>query len=118
VKERGCKLNFGLRKWKKFRGRGGQHNYCRCRHRHHLRKQQCNQISNELRNSKKITLQTVAVLFLFAFFNLILDAPRRETKGQKEWEKKAENWEESKFQTKRKGRSPTGKELNRSDMRM
>ncbi len=29
-----------------------------------------------LRYSKKITLLTVTVLFLFTFFNLILDAPR------------------------------------------
>jgi hypothetical protein len=29
-----------------------------------------------LRNSKKISLLAVAILFLFTFFNLILDAPR------------------------------------------
>jgi hypothetical protein len=29
-----------------------------------------------LSNSKKITLLTVTIFFLFAFFNLILDAPR------------------------------------------
>jgi hypothetical protein len=29
-----------------------------------------------LRNSKKIGLLAVAILFLFTFFNLILDAPR------------------------------------------
>ncbi len=29
-----------------------------------------------LRNSKKISLLIVAILFLFTFFNLILDAPR------------------------------------------
>jgi hypothetical protein len=29
-----------------------------------------------LRNSKKISFLAVAILFLFAFFNLILDAPR------------------------------------------
>jgi hypothetical protein len=29
-----------------------------------------------LRNSKKIILLAVAILFLFTFFNLILDAPR------------------------------------------
>jgi hypothetical protein len=29
-----------------------------------------------LRHSKKISLLTVAILFFFAFFNLILDAPR------------------------------------------
>ncbi len=28
-----------------------------------------------LRNSKKISLLAVAILFLFTFFNLILDAP-------------------------------------------
>ncbi len=30
---------------------------------------------NALRNSKKISLLAVAILFLFTFFNLILDAP-------------------------------------------
>ncbi len=30
-----------------------------------------------LRNSKKISLLAVAILFLFTFFNLILDAPRK-----------------------------------------
>jgi hypothetical protein len=30
-----------------------------------------------LRNSKKISLLAVAILFLFIFFNLILDAPRK-----------------------------------------
>jgi hypothetical protein len=29
-----------------------------------------------LKNSKKISLLAVAILFLFTFFNLILDAPR------------------------------------------
>ncbi len=29
-----------------------------------------------LRNSKKISLLALAILFLFTFFNLILDAPR------------------------------------------
>ncbi len=29
-----------------------------------------------LRNSKKISLLAVAILFLFTYFNLILDAPR------------------------------------------
>jgi hypothetical protein len=29
-----------------------------------------------LRNSKKISLLAVTILFLFTFFNLILDAPR------------------------------------------
>ncbi len=29
------------------------------------------------RNSKKISLGAVAILFLFTFFNLILDAPRK-----------------------------------------
>ncbi len=29
-----------------------------------------------VRNSKKISLLAVAILFLFTFFNLILDAPR------------------------------------------
>jgi hypothetical protein len=29
-----------------------------------------------LRNSKKISLLAVAILFLFTFFTLILDAPR------------------------------------------
>jgi hypothetical protein len=29
-----------------------------------------------LRNSKKISLLAVAILFLFTFFNLIFDAPR------------------------------------------
>jgi hypothetical protein len=29
-----------------------------------------------LRNSKKISLLSVGILFLFTFFNLILDAPR------------------------------------------
>ncbi len=32
-----------------------------------------------LRNSKKINLLAVAILFLFTFFNLILDAPFRIT---------------------------------------
>jgi hypothetical protein len=32
-----------------------------------------------LRNSKKISLLAVAILFLFTFFNLILHAPRRYT---------------------------------------
>ncbi len=37
-----------------------------------------------LRNSKKIiTLLTVTVLFLFTFFNLILDAPRTYCKKEK-----------------------------------
>jgi hypothetical protein len=31
---------------------------------------------NALRNSKKISLLAVAILFLFTFFNLILNAPR------------------------------------------
>jgi hypothetical protein len=31
---------------------------------------------NALRNPKKISLLAVAILFLFTFFNLILDAPR------------------------------------------
>jgi hypothetical protein len=30
-----------------------------------------------LRNSKKISLLALAILFLFTFFNLILDAPRK-----------------------------------------
>ncbi len=40
--------------------------------------QQCNQISNECLEIFKtiITLLTLTVLFLFTFFNLILDAPR------------------------------------------
>ncbi len=33
-----------------------------------------------LRNSKKISLLAVAILFLFTFFNLILDAPRTYSK--------------------------------------
>ncbi len=33
-------------------------------------------VMDALRNSKKITLLTVSVLFLFAFFNLILDTSR------------------------------------------
>ena len=33
-----------------------------------------------LKNSKKISLLAVAILFLFTFFNLILDAPRIEKK--------------------------------------
>ena len=42
-------------------------------------KQQCNQISNGCLEifKKIITLLTLTVLFLFTFFNLILDAPRR-----------------------------------------
>jgi hypothetical protein len=32
-----------------------------------------------LRNSKKISLLAVAILFLFTFFTLILDAPRTST---------------------------------------
>jgi hypothetical protein len=38
----------------------------------------CNQISNECLEifKKIITLPSVTVLFLFTFFNLILDAPR------------------------------------------
>jgi hypothetical protein len=33
-----------------------------------------------LRNSKKNSLQAVAILFLFTFFKLILDAPRNKRK--------------------------------------
>jgi hypothetical protein len=38
-----------------------------------------------LRNSKKSSLLAVAILFLFTFFTLILDAPRTYSK----WYKKA-----------------------------
>ena len=34
-----------------------------------------------LRNSKKISLLAVAILFLFTFFTLILDAPRKTGKN-------------------------------------
>ncbi len=41
-------------------------------------KKQCNQISNGClqKFQKKISLLAVAILFLFTYFNLILDAPR------------------------------------------
>jgi hypothetical protein len=60
----------------------GQQHYRRCRCRHRL--QSFNDEKNDLirsamdalRNSKKISLLAVAILFLFTFFNLILDAPR------------------------------------------
>jgi hypothetical protein len=61
----------------------GQQNYrrCRCCHRP---SEFCNDEKNSvirsamdaLRNSKKISLLSVDILFLFTFFNLILDAPR------------------------------------------
>jgi hypothetical protein len=61
----------------------GQYNYRRCRSRHSLRrlvmmtKNSVNRSAMDaLRNSKKISLLAVAILFLFTFFNLILDAPR------------------------------------------
>jgi hypothetical protein len=60
----------------------GQQNYrlCRCRHRLQsfvTMKKKCNQISNGcLEKFQQISLLAVAILFLFTFFNLILDAPR------------------------------------------
>ncbi len=64
----------------------GQHNYRRCPYHH--RHQLCNDENisaiisamDALRNSKKISLLDVAILFLFTFFNLILDAPRNSNK--------------------------------------
>jgi hypothetical protein len=61
----------------------GQHNYHRCRH-PPPPSEFCNDENNSvirsamdaLRNSKKISLLAVAILFLFTFFYLILDAPR------------------------------------------
>ncbi len=46
-------------------------------------RQQCNQISNGCLEifKKIITLLTVTILFLFTFFNLILDAPRTKYHG-------------------------------------
>jgi hypothetical protein len=42
-----------------------------------MMKKQCNQISNGcLEKFQKISLLAVAIMFLFTFFNLILDAPR------------------------------------------
>ncbi len=65
-------------------GEGQHDNYHRCRRRHRLQSfvmiketERCNQISNGWPEKfTKITLLTVTVLFLFALFNLILDAPR------------------------------------------
>ncbi len=37
---------------------------------------------DSLRISKKITILTVTVLFLFTFFNLIMDAPRTKYNAQ------------------------------------
>jgi hypothetical protein len=55
-----------------------------------FRRQQCNQISNRcLEMFKKIiTLLIVTILFLFTFFNLILDAPH---KSQQRYVKIREN---------------------------
>jgi hypothetical protein len=65
----------------------GQQNYRRCRHRYSLQSfvvmKNINVIRSAmdtLRNSKKISLLAVAILFLFTFFNLILDAPRTAAK--------------------------------------
>jgi hypothetical protein len=60
----------------------GQQNYRRCRH--CLPSEFCNDENNSvtrsamdaLRNSKKISLLAVAILYLYILFNLILDAPR------------------------------------------
>jgi hypothetical protein len=69
----------------------GQHNYRRHRHRFRVLywwRQQSNQISNGWLEifKKVITLLTVTIIFLFTFFNLILDAPRtiaeRQCRGQ------------------------------------
>ncbi len=62
----------------------GQHNYRRCCCRHRLQSF-CNDENNSvirsgmdaLRNFKKISLLSVAILFWFTFFNLIFDAPRK-----------------------------------------
>jgi hypothetical protein len=60
----------------------GQHNYRRCRSRHHLQsyvmmKTTVYQISNGcLEKFQNIALLAVAILFLSTFLNLILDAPR------------------------------------------
>ncbi len=63
----------------------GQQNYRRCRCRHRLqsfstmkKNSVIRSAMDALRNSKKkISLLAVAILFLFTFFNLILDAPRK-----------------------------------------
>jgi hypothetical protein len=54
----------------------GQQNYRRCRCRHRLQCFAIRSAMDALRNSKKISLLAVAILFLFTFFTLILDAPR------------------------------------------
>jgi hypothetical protein len=65
----------------KILGRG-QHNYRRVATAFRVKywwRQQCNQISNGCLEifKKIITLPSVTVLFLFTFFNLILDSPRK-----------------------------------------
>ncbi len=61
----------------------GQQNYPRCRFRHHLQSfvRMKKTVQSDLQwmpwdFQKKISLLAVAILFLFTFFNLILDAPR------------------------------------------